>query len=92
MFGGVGLYTDEIFFGILAADMLFFKVDDTNRREYEAARSSPFSPYPGRAMTMSYYEVPLGVLEDAATLCEWAARAVAAAKSAKPPRSKRRRT
>ena len=43
MFGGVGLYAEDVFFGILAADALFFKVDDTNRREYEAAGSSPFN-------------------------------------------------
>ena len=83
MFGGVGLYADEVFFGILAADVLFFKVDDTTRREYEDAGSSPFKPYADRAMTMPYFNVPIVVLEDAVMLCEWAARAVAAAKTAK---------
>ena len=39
MFGGVGLYAEDVFFGILAADVLFLKVDDTNRREYETAGS-----------------------------------------------------
>ena len=37
MFGGVGLYADEVFFGILAADTLYLKVDDSNRGQYEAA-------------------------------------------------------
>ena len=83
MFGGVGLYTEEVFFGILAADVLFFKVDDTNRREYETAGSSPFKPYADWAMTMPYYNVPIVVLEDAVMLGEWAARAVAVAKTAK---------
>ena len=83
MFGGVGLYADDVFFGILAADVLFFKVDDTNRREYEAAGSVPFKPYADRAMTMPYYNVPLAVLEDAVRLGEWAARAVAVARTAK---------
>ena len=83
MFGGVGLYADEVFFGILAADVLFFKVDDTNRREYETAGSSPFKPYADRAMTMPYYNVPIVVLEDAVMLGEWAARALAVAKTAK---------
>ena len=83
MFGGVGLYADEVFFGILAADVLFFKVDDTNRREYQTAGSSPFKPYADRAMTMPYYNVPIVVLEDAVMLGEWAARAVAVAKTAK---------
>ena len=83
MFGGVGLYAEDVFFGILAADVLFFKVDDTNRRDYETAGSSPFKPYADRAMTMPYYNVPTAVLEDAVALGEWAARAVRVAKTAK---------
>ena len=83
MFGGVGLYAEDVFFGILAADVVFFKVSDSNRREYEAAGSSPFRPYANRVMTMSYYNVPIVVLEDASLLAEWAARAVAAARTAK---------
>ena len=93
MFGGVGLYAEEVFFGILAADVLIFKVNDTNRREYETAGSSPFRPYADRAMTMPYYSVPLVVLEDAVVLGEWAARAVAAArtaKMAKPEKTRKR--
>ena len=89
LFGGVGLYAADVFFGILAADVLFFKVDDTNRREYETAGSSPFKPYADRAITMPYYNVPIVVLEDAVALGEWAARAVAVAKTAK--RAKLRR-
>jgi DNA transformation protein len=30
MFGGVGLYSRGVFFGILAADVLYLKTDDTN--------------------------------------------------------------
>jgi DNA transformation protein len=82
MFGGVGLYAEDLFFGIVAADVLYFKVDDTNRREYESAGSSPFRPYADRAMTMPYYAVPIAVLEDAITLCAWATRAVAVANTA----------
>ena len=83
MFGGVGLYAGDVFFGLLAADVLFFKVDDSNRREYETVGSSPFKPYADRAMTMPYYNVPIAVLEDAIALADWAARAVAAAKTAR---------
>ena len=45
MFGGVGLYADAVFFGIVVADTLYFKVDDTNRRDYELAASHAFKPY-----------------------------------------------
>jgi DNA transformation protein len=90
MFGGVGLYAHDVFFGIVAADELFFKVDDTNRREYETAGSLPFKPYADRAMTMPYYRVPLVILEDAAMLGEWAARAVAVAESARRTKATKR--
>ena len=79
MFGGVGLYAGEVFFGIVAADVLYFKVDDSTRAEYEAAGSKPFKPYADRPMSDALYSVPVEVLESAPTLVEWARRAVAVA-------------
>jgi DNA transformation protein len=91
MFGGIGLYMDDIFFGILAADVLYFKVGETNRPDYDAAGSRPFKPYADRSMTMPYYNVPIGVLEDAGTLVSWARRSVDVAKaSRKTPSGSRR--
>jgi len=91
MFGGVGLYSGERFFGIVAADELFFKVDDGNRAAYEAAGSEPFRPVLGRPVSMSYWRVPLEVLEDPAELVAWASAAVRAAASARPKRRRSRR-
>jgi len=84
MFGGVGLYADDLFFGILASDILYFKVDDSNRHDYDLAGDRPFKPYADRAMTMSYYMVPIEIMEDAAALVQWAKRAVAVATASKP--------
>ena len=88
MFGGVGLYANELFFGILASDVLYFKVDDSNRQDYESAGSRPFKPYPGQTMTMGYYAVPIEVVEDATTLVRWATRAVHVARTSKKPARK----
>ena len=90
MFGGIGLYAGDVFFGIVAADVLYFKVDESSREAYEAAGSRPFKPYADRAMTMPYYAVPIDVLESAPTLLEWARRAVRAARSSRKPTSTRR--
>jgi DNA transformation protein and related proteins len=79
MFGGVGLYAGDVFFGIVASDVLYLKVDDSTRSDYERAGSRPFKPYEDRPMTMAYYSVPIGIVEDAATLVKWAKRAVAVA-------------
>lgn len=83
MFGGIGVYADEVFFAILAADVLYFKVDDTTRGVYEAAGSAPFTPYEDRPMTMPYFAVPVHVLESASTLVEWANRSIAVAKASR---------
>lgn len=78
MFGGVGLYCEGVFFGIIARDALFLKVDAGNRADYEAAGMKPFRPYPGRGGTMKYYQVPLEVLESAPELAAWARKSIAA--------------
>jgi DNA transformation protein len=91
MFGGVGLYAGDVFFGILAADTLYLKVDDSNRAQYEAAGMTPFKPYADRAMTMPYYQVPAGVLEDGDELAAWARASVRVAERARAGPAKRRR-
>jgi DNA transformation protein len=79
MFGGVGLYHRGLFFGILARDTMYMRVDDRNRRAYEDAGMKAFKPYPGRGGTMRYYSVPLEVLESPIDLAAWARQAIAAA-------------
>lgn len=91
MFGGVGLYFDSLFFGLIAGDVLYFKVDDENRGAYEAARAKPFQPYGDESYSMSYFEVPVDVLEDVDQLKLWAKGAVAAAKRKVAQRRPRRK-
>jgi DNA transformation protein and related proteins len=42
MFGGTGLYAGTVFFGIVYRDVLYFKVDDRTRPDYERAGMKPF--------------------------------------------------
>jgi len=71
MFGGVGLYSEELFFGLIADDRLYFKVDDTNRPDFEARGMGPFRPYGPQGEEMKYYELPEDVLEDSEDLASW---------------------
>jgi DNA transformation protein len=89
MFGGVGIYSDGHFFALIHDDRLYFKVDDSNRVDFERHGSQPFRPY-GDERSLSYYEVPIEVLEDAESLAEWARKAIAiaAAVDAKRPRER----
>lgn len=82
MFGGVGLYADEFFFALIANDRLYFKVDDSNRPDFEAKGMAPLRPY-NDERTMKYYEVPIEVLEDVDELKRWCDKAVIVSKNAK---------
>ena len=79
MFGGTGLYAEGVFFGIIAMDTLYLKVDDTNRPMFEREGMQPFKPYASRPGTMMYYAVPLAVLESAPELVRWARRSISVA-------------
>ena len=89
MFGGVGLYAKDVFFGILAADTLYLKVDDSNRGQYELEGMRAFQPYPDKPMTMSYYQVPARVLEHGDELAAWARASVRVAARATPRKASR---
>ena len=89
MFGGAGLYKDEFFFGLIANDVLYLRVDDSNRSDYAERGMGQFKPYADRPhLSMNYYEAPAEVLEDARELVAWAQRSVEVAMAA-PPKLKR---
>lgn len=90
MFGGVGFYADDVFFGFLDDDAMYFKVDETSRAQYEARGMKPFL-VPGETMS-SYYRVPDDLIDDPEELRRWTDEAVASAvrtKGRKKPRKKR---
>ena len=80
MFGGAGLYLDGTIFALIAYDTLYFKVDETNRSDFEEAGMEPFRPFDDTSYVMSYYEVPIDVLEESDDLVAWARNALAAAR------------
>jgi DNA transformation protein len=86
MFGGAGLYCEGRMFAVVADDVAYLKVDDSNREDFVQAGSAPFNPYPEKAKTtvMSYYEIPPDVLENRAVLAQWARRSLDIARAKKP--------
>jgi DNA transformation protein len=76
MFGGAGLYREGRMFGVIAEDVAYLKVDDSNREDFVRAGSAPFEPYPEHIKTTirTYYEIPADVLEDPDELARWAQR------------------
>lgn len=83
MFGGVGIYSDALFFALMDDDTLYFKVDDTNRPDFEAAGMGPFRPFGPDGEVMQYYQVPEELLEDVETLELWVGKAVEVARRRK---------
>ena len=92
MFGGVGLYFDGTFFGVVDDDTLYFRADDRTRPLYQERGMGAFQPIPTAKPMTGYWQVPDDVIGEPATLAEWARDAVAASrarKSAKPKRASR---
>jgi DNA transformation protein len=89
MFGGVGLFHGERIFGLIVRDTLYFKVDDSNRRDYEARNMDRLRPFADKPhLSMTYYEVPADTLEDADACLEWARKSTSV--GATPPPRRRR--
>lgn len=93
MFGGHGIYFDELFFALIADGRLYLKVDAASRAAFERAGCAPFV-YRGqsRPITLSYWSPPDEALESPAAMLPWARLAVQAAlaarnAAAKGPRS-----
>lgn len=90
MFGGIGLYSGELFFGLIDDDVVYFKVDDSNRADYTSRGCKAFKPFEG-VVSMNYYRVPEEILEEADDVRAWARKALlvaAAAATAKAPKKK----
>jgi DNA transformation protein len=89
MFGGVGFYAGATFFALIGNDVLYFKVDDHTRRDYEARGMRAFRPFGEGGEVMRYFEVPVEVIEDADTLQQWADAAVQVGRRSKQRQGKR---
>jgi len=82
MFGGLGIYSEGLFFALIDEDRLYFKVSELNQRDFEEAGMEPFVPWPG-AKPMGYWELPPSVLENPQELQVWIDKALAVAQAKK---------
>lgn len=81
MFGGYGIYKDNIFFALVSEEILYFKVDDSNIKDFQAYDSKPFS-YENKnkkTISMSYFQVPVEILENQSELITFANKSINAA-------------
>ena len=80
LFGGHGLYWQQVIFGIFFGDRLYLKVDDQSRDDYLARGMEPFRPNE-RQTLKAYYELPPEVFADNGQLLSWVKEAIRAAQA-----------
>lgn len=90
MFGGVGIYAGELFFALIAEDTLYFKVDDSNRPDFETRGMGPFLPFGDERDKMQYYEVPAGLLEEPEALRPWVEKSIVVAAEKRSKKARKR--
>ena len=84
MFGGWGLYVDEVFLAIIAFERLYLKANVNTQTRFEQAQCEPFVfEAKGKAMTMGYWTAPAEALDSPALMEPWARLALQAALSAR---------
>lgn len=80
MFGGYGIYSGTLMFGLVAEDAFYLKVDEHNSAMFQAKSLAQFRyQKQGKQVGLAYYEAPSEALDDAQMLCEWAVTAYQAA-------------
>jgi len=89
MFGSMGIFKEGISFGGIMENVFRLKVDDSNRNDYEVKGMGPWQ-VPGKKMKMSYYEVPIEIMEDPKLLMLWAQKAYEVAVKAKAKKKKKK--
>jgi DNA transformation protein len=83
MFGGVGLYLDGRYFGLVNDGRVYFRTDDNSRAAYVDRGMPAFQPKnrPRGPRTVDRnFEVPPDVLADQDQLRAWAQRAASASR------------
>jgi len=72
MFGGHGLYVNDLFSAIVVEDVLYIKADPLNRGLFEARGLPRFSYMKkGKMCFMSYFKAPEGAVDDPEALHFW---------------------
>ena len=73
MFGGHGLYIDDVFLALVFGDELYLKADSATRDRFAEAGCRPFTyDANGRTMSINYWTAPEEAMESPALMQPWA--------------------
>jgi DNA transformation protein len=81
MFGGQGLYVDDLFIALIAGDRLYLKADAETQPRFESAGATPFefSAKDRGTVVTSYWSAPEEALDSPEAMRPWAKLAIDAA-------------
>jgi DNA transformation protein len=80
MFGGHGLYVDDLFIAVIVDERLYLKADAQTQPRFIAAGCKQWTyAGHGQPMAMSYWSVPAEAMESPALMQPWARLAIEAA-------------
>lgn len=80
MFGGYGLYHQDLMFALIADDALYLKTDEQSVRWFRDRGLAPFEYVKqGKPMKLSYFAAPEEMFDDPDEAVRWAKRAFDAA-------------
>jgi DNA transformation protein len=77
MFGGHGVYADEVFFAFVVDGVLYLKGDEITAPHFAERGLRRFEYVKdGKVMTMAFYQAPEEVLEDPDEAVKWGRMAI----------------
>jgi len=82
MFGGWGFYCEELFFALIADEVLYLKADDEESQvRFRSVGSEPFryTYGDGRTVTMGYWAAPEEAMDSPNAMMPWARAALGCA-------------
>ena len=80
MFGGHGIFLEELMFGLIADSILYLKADNETENDFKEKGLEAFTYYKkGKEFNMSYYQATDETLEDSEEMKYWANKAYSTA-------------
>ena len=91
MFGGYGIYADDVMFALVAGQELYLKVDDSIQPLFEAKGLECFKYQKnGKPVKMSYFKAPDIIFDDPDEALKWGEQSLIVAKKNKKTQKKSR--
>jgi len=75
MFSSWGLYSDNVFFGIINNGHLYFKTNEVTSQKYKDQGMKAFQPS-AKQKLKNYFEVPGDIIENSDELLRWTKEAI----------------